>query len=67
MGVPMTAPEQWPIGTPVEITAGLSKGLRGLIVAPVDWRFGAVPQWRVKVEGRPLTSVLRQDFLRRLS
>lgn len=61
----MSAPAFAP-GDPVEVTSGLAKGQRGIVQAPVDWRFGSEPQWRVKIEGRAMTSVLRQDFLRKL-
>lgn len=53
-----------PLGEVVEITAGLSKGLRGVVLGPAAMAFDDVEMVRVKLEMPLGERTLRRDFLK---
>jgi hypothetical protein len=55
-----------PEGSVVEITAGMSKALRGVVVGPTRYRFGQEPVYDVRLEGGYVRPI-RESFLRRLA
>jgi hypothetical protein len=55
-----------PEGVVVEITSGMSRGQRGVIVGPTRYRFGEQPVYDVRLETGYVRPI-REDFLRRLS
>lgn len=54
-----------PEGAVVEITAGMSKAARGVVVGPTRYRFGEVPVYDVRLETGYVRPI-REDFLRRI-
>lgn len=63
---PVIAPAPWKYYEPIAVTSGESKGRKGHIIRPCDWRFGLQPQWYVVLDGERLERIIRQDYLRTL-
>jgi len=59
-----TVPLELTVGSRVEVTAGLSEGKLGVVLAKWPKRFGDIPLWRIGLDWESYESVIRQDYLR---
>lgn len=65
---PQSSARPFFIGEVVEITAGMSKGLRGMVVGDADLRpMEGYPTMRVRLEGIFGERWIRADYLRRFT